>query len=91
MVYDAKPEDREALARANTYRGGPDEHGHFGIYGGRYLPETLMPLVLDVERAYDAAKADPAFRAEFDAYLRDYVGRPNPLYFAERLDRKSVV
>ena len=75
------------MAQVNTYRGGPDERGHFGIYGGRYIPETLMPLVLEVERAYEAAKADPGFQRELDAYLRDYVGRPNPLYFAERLTR----
>jgi tryptophan synthase beta chain len=73
------------MAQVNTYRGGPDERGHFGLYGGRYIPETLMPLVLEVERAYEAAKADPGFQRELDSYLRDYVGRPNPLYFAERL------
>jgi tryptophan synthase beta chain len=71
----------------NTYRAGPDEHGHFGIYGGRYVAETLMPLVLAVEGAYDAAKADPAFKAELDYYLKHYVGRPSPLFFAERLTR----
>jgi tryptophan synthase beta chain len=69
----------------NTYRGGPDERGHFGIFGGRYVAETLMPLILDVERAYDEAKADPAFAREFDYYAKHYVGRPSPLYFAERL------
>jgi len=72
----------------NTYRAGPDEHGHFGIHGGRFVAETLMPLVLEVERAYDAAKADPAFAAELAYYLKHYVGRPSPLYFAERLTRK---
>ncbi len=71
----------------NTYRAGPDEHGHFGLYGGRYVAETLMPLVLAVERAYDAAKADPAFKAELDYYLKHYVGRPSPLFLAERLTR----
>ncbi|MDE1148947.1 MAG: tryptophan synthase subunit beta [Azospirillaceae bacterium] len=69
----------------NTYRAGPDEHGHFGIFGGRFVAETLMPLILDLEKAYDAAKDDPAFKAEFDYYLAQYVGRPSPLYFAERL------
>ena len=69
----------------NTYRGGPDERGHFGIFGGRYVAETLMPLILDVERAYTEAKADPAFGQEFDYYAKHYVGRPSPLYFAERL------
>ncbi len=69
----------------NSYRDGPDEAGHFGIYGGRYVAETLMPLILDVERAYDAAKDDPAFQAEIDYYATHYVGRPSPLYFASRL------
>jgi len=73
------------MATVNTYRGGPDERGHFGIFGGRYLPETLMPLVLAVEAAYEAAKADPSFQAELDERLKHYVGRPSPLYFAERL------
>src|SRR5262249_6984636 len=66
---------------------GPDEHGHFGIYGGRFVAETLMPLVLELEKAYAAAKSDPAFKQEMDGYLTHYVGRPSPLYFAERLTR----
>ncbi len=69
----------------NTYRGGPDEGGHFGVYGGRYVPETLIPLVLADERAYAGARDDPAFQDELDHYLEHYVGRPSPLYFAERL------
>ena len=69
----------------NTYRAGPDERGHFGIFGGRFVAETLMPLILEVEQAYKEAKADPAFDAEFRALLANYVGRPNPLYFARRL------
>jgi tryptophan synthase beta chain len=69
----------------NTYRGGPDERGHFGLYGGRFVAETLMPLILDLERAYSEAKADPSFKAEMDGHLATYVGRPSPLYFAERL------
>ncbi|MEA1677650.1 tryptophan synthase subunit beta [Nitrospirillum sp. BR 11163] len=69
----------------NTYRAGPDEHGHFGIYGGRFVAETLMPLILDLEKAYTAAKDDPAFKAEMSYYLSQYVGRPSKLYFAERL------
>jgi len=69
----------------NSLRLGPDEHGHFGIYGGRFVAETLMPLVLDLERAYLAAKDDPAFKAEMEGFLTHYVGRPSPLYFAERL------
>jgi len=71
----------------NTYRAGPDADGHFGLYGGRYVAETLMPLILAVEEAYNAAKADPAFKTELDYYLKHYVGRPSPLFFAERLTR----
>jgi len=63
----------------------PDANGHFGIYGGRYVAETLMPALIEVEKAYRAAQADPAFDAEFRALLRHYVGRPSPLYFAPRL------
>ncbi len=69
----------------NSYRTGPDMSGHFGAYGGRFVAETLMPLILDLERAYEEAKKDPAFRAELDGLLAHYVGRPSPLYFAERL------
>jgi tryptophan synthase beta chain len=76
------------MTSPNTYRGGPDEHGRFGLYGGRYVAETLMPLILELERAYTAAKRDPAFKAELDYYLANYVGRPSPLYFAERLTRE---
>ena len=71
----------------NTFSGGPDETGHFGKFGGRYVAETLMPAILEVERAYAKAKADPAFQSELDYYLSDYVGRPSPLYFAERLTK----
>jgi tryptophan synthase beta chain len=69
----------------NSFRTQPDDRGHFGDYGGRYVAETLMPLVLDLDREYRAAKADPAFKAEFDDLLEHYVGRPSPLYYAERL------
>ena len=69
----------------NTYKSGPDEFGHFGIFGGRYVAETLMPLILEVEQAYAAAKVDVNFQAELDQFLSHYVGRPSPLYFAERL------
>ncbi len=69
----------------NSFKTQPDERGHFGDYGGRFVAETLMPLVLDLEREYRAAQADPAFRAQFDDLLEHYVGRPSPLYFAERL------
>jgi tryptophan synthase beta chain len=69
----------------NSYRNGPDARGHFGEFGGRYVAETLMPLILELEKEYRAAQADPAFAAEFDDLLEHYVGRPSPLYFAERL------
>jgi len=69
----------------NTYKGGPDEAGRFGMHGGRFVAETLMPLILDLEKAYEAAKADPAFQQEIDYYAKYYVGRPSPLYFAPRL------
>jgi tryptophan synthase beta chain len=76
---------RQPSQSPNTYRAGPDERGHFGIYGGRFVAETLMPLILDLERAYASAKVDPAFQQEMDGYLTHYVGRPSPLYFAERM------
>ena len=69
----------------NSLRQQPDPAGHFGEYGGRYVAETLMPLILELEREYRAAKADPAFRAELDGLMTHYVGRPSPLYYAERL------
>jgi len=72
-------------SKPNSFRTGPDERGHFGIFGGRFVAETLMPLILELEAAYTHAKVDPAFKADMDGYLRDYVGRPSPLYFAERL------
>jgi len=69
----------------NTFRSGPDTSGHFGIFGGRFVAETLMPLILELEEAYRAAQADPAFQAELDGLHATYTGRPSPLYFAERL------
>jgi tryptophan synthase beta chain len=72
----------------NTYRSGPDETGHFGMFGGRFVAETLMPLILALEQAYEQAKADPSFQAEIDNYAKHYVGRPSPLYFAERLTQR---
>ena len=69
----------------NTLREGPDENGHFGIFGGRYVAETLMPLVLDVEHAWKTAKSDPMFWSELEYYRKHYIGRPSPLYFASRL------
>jgi len=71
----------------NSFRLGPDAGGHFGHFGGRYVAETLMPLLLRLEAAYAAAKDDPEFHAELDGLLKHYVGRPSPLYFAERLTR----
>jgi len=70
---------------SNSYRTQPDDRGHFGQFGGRFVAETLMPLILELEREYRAAQADPAFAQEFDDLLEHYVGRPSPLYFAERL------
>ena len=72
-------------ASTKSLRAGPDANGHFGEFGGRYVAETLMPLILELEQAYTDAKADPAFHAELEDLLKHYVGRPSPLYFAERL------
>ncbi len=69
----------------NSFRNQPDDRGHFGEFGGRYVAETLMPLILDLEKHYRAAQADPAFEEEFNDLLEHYVGRPSPLYYAERL------
>jgi tryptophan synthase beta chain len=74
-----------SLREPNSFRTGPDERGHFGIYGGRFVAETLMPLILELEKAYAAAKVDPKFQREMNGYLTHYIGRPSPLYFAERL------
>jgi tryptophan synthase beta chain len=74
-----------APASRNTYRNGPDEFGRFGMFGGRFVAETLMPLILEVEKAYNAAKADPKFADEMEYYRKHYIGRPSPLYFAPRL------
>jgi tryptophan synthase beta chain len=73
------------LQRPNSFRTGPDERGHFGIFGGRFVAETLMPLILELEQAYAAAKNDPAFQKEMQGHLKNYIGRPSPLYFAERM------
>jgi tryptophan synthase beta chain len=73
------------VQQPNSFRTGPDERGHFGIYGGRFVAETLMPLILELEEAYAEAKADPAFQKQMAGYLKNYIGRPSPLYFAERL------
>ena len=73
------------IQQPNSFRTGPDEHGRFGIYGGRFVAETLMPLILDLEQAYAQARQDPAFKTEMDGHLTHYVGRPSPLYYAERM------
>ncbi|HQP20135.1 MAG TPA: tryptophan synthase subunit beta [Phenylobacterium sp.] len=80
----SEPRERPVQA-PNDYSAYPDAHGRFGDYGGQYVPETLMPLVHELNAAYRAAKADPSFQAELDGFLTHYVGRPSPLYFAERL------
>ena len=72
----------------NSFRTGPDERGHFGIFGGRYVAETLMPLVLELEKAYNEAKVDPAFVGELKSLATHYAGRPSPLYHAARLTSK---
>ena len=71
--------------RINSYKEGPDENGKFGIFGGRFVSETLMPLILSLESEYEKAKIDKSFWKEMDFFLKDYVGRPSPLYFSERL------
>ncbi|HJU30176.1 MAG TPA: tryptophan synthase subunit beta [Hyphomicrobiaceae bacterium] len=81
MATTRKP----AEPKLNTYRSGPNEQGFFGLFGGRYVAETLMPLILELGRAYEEAKADPAFQRDLDALNAHYGGRPSPLYFAERL------
>ena len=72
----------------NSFRTGPDERGHFGLFGGRYVAETLMPLILELEQAYNTAKADPQFQGELTSLLKHYAGRPSPLYYADRLTKK---
>ncbi|MGL4496312.1 MAG: pyridoxal-phosphate dependent enzyme, partial [Beijerinckiaceae bacterium] len=71
--------------RPNSLRTGPDEGGHFGLFGGRFVAETLMPLVLELEKAYADARIDPSFQADMANYMTHYIGRPSPLYFAERM------
>ena len=78
-------EQRMTIQQPNSFRTGPDEHGHFGIYGGRFVAETLMPLILELEKAYAAGQDRSRFQQEMERYLKHYVGRPSPLYFAERL------
>ena len=66
----------------NSLRQGPDEHGHFGKYGGMFIAETLVPLILDLQKAYQSIQKDPGFQNELTYYLKNYVGRPSPLWFA---------
>ena len=73
------------MNKLNTLRNGVDENGHFGIYGGRFVAETLMPIILEVEKAYEEASNDDSFWAEFDRLMKHYVGRPSPLYYAQRM------
>ncbi len=86
MSGEELPRERLIVTHfANSLRTGPDARGRFGSFGGRFVAETLMPLILEVEAAYRAARDDPGFQVELDRYLRDYVGRPSPLWPAERL------
>jgi len=73
------------MSQLNTFRAGPDETGHFGIFGGQFVAETLMPLILELDTAYEESKKDPEFAQQLSGLLKHYVGRESPLYFAERL------
>ncbi|MCQ8239424.1 tryptophan synthase subunit beta [Rhizosaccharibacter radicis] len=85
MPADPRTTSAILAERSNSLRHGPDARGRFGIFGGRFVAETLMPLILELEAEWEKAKADPAFKAELDLYFRDYVGRPSPLWHARRL------
>src|SRR4029079_17397940 len=76
---------KSAEVALNSYTTGPDEKGFFGLFGGRFVAELLMPLILDVDHACDAVKADPAYQKEITYLNLHYAGRPSPLYFAERM------
>ena len=80
--------DRTGASLPNSLRSGPDDRGRYGGFGGRFVAETLMPLILELEQAWSDARVDPAFRADLDTYLKDYVGRPSPLWHARRLSEK---
>jgi tryptophan synthase beta chain len=84
-MVTASSSSSSAIGPPNSYRTGPDEQGFFGLFGGRFVAETLMPLILELEQAYTKAKRDPTFQAELDHLNTHYAGRPSPLYFAERL------
>ncbi len=81
----ATTDQKGGADKLNTFRGGPDDQGYFGLFGGRFVAETLMPLILDLEQNYTAAKNDPKFQAELADLMTHYGGRPSPLYHAERL------
>src|SRR6201992_2335570 len=89
-MVDIPPPNSELtlVNKPNTFRAGPDDQGRFGIFGGRFVAETLMPLILAVEQAYDAAKAAPKSAEEMAYYRQHYIGRPSPLYLAERLTKE---
>lgn len=80
-----REQDVNQPPKPNSFRSGPDEEGRFGIFGGRFVAETLMPLILDLQDEWARAKNDPAFKAELENLGTHYIGRPSPLYFAERL------
>ncbi|MCJ1959535.1 tryptophan synthase subunit beta [Novosphingobium mangrovi (ex Hu et al. 2023)] len=80
-----RPASPLAADQVNSWRALPDASGHFGQFGGRYVAETLMPLILDLEKEYRKAQDDPAFWSEFDSLMKDFVGRPSPLYYAPRM------
>jgi tryptophan synthase beta chain len=84
----SKSDDKSKTPKLNSYRAGPDERGFFGLYGGRFVAETLMPLILDLERAYEAAKADPEFHRAVEFLNTHYSGRPSPLYLADRMTKE---
>ena len=88
FIFQSRTMPDNPHTKPESFRSGPDEEGHFGIFGGRFVAETLMPLILSVEEAWDTYRNDPDFLAEMDHYARDYVGRPSPLYFAKRLTQE---
>ena len=74
----------------NSFKLLPNEKGYFGSFGGRYVSETLMPLILEVEKEYDKTKSDKNFKKELDYYMKTYVGRPSPLFFAKRITESTI-
>ena len=82
-----KPARGKAARARSSVPSRPDAAGHFGQFGGRYVPETLMPVLFELEKAYLEARDDPSFRKELGLLLRDYAGRPTPLFLAQRLSK----